>query len=229
MILRRITKHVKDQNWFAVGLDFFIVVLGILIAFQITEWNERRTEAAMERVLLEGLREDFLAISRGDNERFKRTVEAPGSLAVLIESIRRDEEPAPEVVWSGLEAALIAYAPTQASPTYDELKASGRLSQLKSRELRQRLADFERSLFNEEKWGEHLVVSSFGAQLYAHIDTDTTENGFDLSGSYEWKGVAQTLPYLQQRLIFIQAQAAWRRNSRQQAEDILELVEEALE
>ena len=42
MLLRRITKHVKGQNWFAVALDFFIVVVGILIAFQITNWNETR-------------------------------------------------------------------------------------------------------------------------------------------------------------------------------------------
>jgi len=26
MLLRRITQHVKDQNWFAVAIDFFIVV-----------------------------------------------------------------------------------------------------------------------------------------------------------------------------------------------------------
>ena len=44
MILRRITQHVKEQNWFAVALDFFIVVVGILIAFQITSWNEGRIE-----------------------------------------------------------------------------------------------------------------------------------------------------------------------------------------
>jgi hypothetical protein len=39
MILRRLTKHVQDQNWFAVALDFFIVVIGILLAFQITNWS----------------------------------------------------------------------------------------------------------------------------------------------------------------------------------------------
>lgn len=44
MILRSLTKHVKDQNWFAVGLDFFIVVAGILLAFQITNWSELRGE-----------------------------------------------------------------------------------------------------------------------------------------------------------------------------------------
>lgn len=31
MILRRLTKHVKDQNWFAVALDFLIVVVGVFI------------------------------------------------------------------------------------------------------------------------------------------------------------------------------------------------------
>jgi len=46
MILRRITLHVKDQNWFAVGLDFVIVLAGILIAFQITNWSEEQSERA---------------------------------------------------------------------------------------------------------------------------------------------------------------------------------------
>jgi hypothetical protein len=30
MLLRRVTKHVKEQNRFAVGLEFCIVVLGVL-------------------------------------------------------------------------------------------------------------------------------------------------------------------------------------------------------
>lgn len=37
MLLRRITEHVKNQNWFAVALDFLIVVVGLLIVFQISE------------------------------------------------------------------------------------------------------------------------------------------------------------------------------------------------
>lgn len=45
MLFRSISKHVQDQNWFAVGLDFFIVVVGILLAFQITNWSEARQKA----------------------------------------------------------------------------------------------------------------------------------------------------------------------------------------
>lgn len=44
MILRRVTQHVNDQNWFAVALDFLIVVVGVLLAIQVANWNERRQD-----------------------------------------------------------------------------------------------------------------------------------------------------------------------------------------
>ena len=44
MLLRSITKHVRDQNWFAVGLDFFIVVIGVFIGIQVANWNDARSD-----------------------------------------------------------------------------------------------------------------------------------------------------------------------------------------
>jgi hypothetical protein len=35
MILRSVTKHVQEQNWFAVFIDFFIVVVGVFIGIQV--------------------------------------------------------------------------------------------------------------------------------------------------------------------------------------------------
>ncbi|NNC38885.1 MAG: hypothetical protein HKO02_15610 [Hyphomonadaceae bacterium] len=61
MLLRSLTKHVRDQNWFAVFLDFFIVVAGILIAFQITNWNVSRAEFQKETSALVELRKELLA------------------------------------------------------------------------------------------------------------------------------------------------------------------------
>ena len=59
MLLRSITKHVREQNWFAVALDFFIVVAGILIAFQITEWNEGQSNKSLEKQYLDRLLTDL--------------------------------------------------------------------------------------------------------------------------------------------------------------------------
>lgn len=59
MILRRITEHFKEQNWFAVGVDFLIVVIGILLAFQITEWAAARSDRAREAQIIGDLLADL--------------------------------------------------------------------------------------------------------------------------------------------------------------------------
>ena len=40
MLLRQITLHIKEQNWFAVCLDFLIVVVGIFIGMQVSNWQD---------------------------------------------------------------------------------------------------------------------------------------------------------------------------------------------
>ena len=55
MLLRRLMQHVRDQNWFAVGLDFIIVVSGVLFAFQISTWaaaHEQREDARESLALI---------------------------------------------------------------------------------------------------------------------------------------------------------------------------------
>ena len=63
MILRRIAEHVKAQNWFAVTVDFVIVVLGVFVGLQAQEWSGRKADRQRERQLLENMRAD-LAIDR---------------------------------------------------------------------------------------------------------------------------------------------------------------------
>lgn len=59
MILRRLSKAIREQNWLAVVLEFVIVVSGILIAFQITSWNAALQDRAAEQAILERLHGDF--------------------------------------------------------------------------------------------------------------------------------------------------------------------------
>lgn len=41
-MLNRIKEHLANQNWTAVALELLIVVCGVAIGFQITEWNRGR-------------------------------------------------------------------------------------------------------------------------------------------------------------------------------------------
>ena len=44
MILRRLKAHVEAENWFAVAIDFAIVVVGVFIGIQVANWNDMRAD-----------------------------------------------------------------------------------------------------------------------------------------------------------------------------------------
>lgn len=56
MLVRRITRHVRDQNWTAIAIDVVIVVVGVFIGIQVPNWNAANGEDAREQWLLVGLR-----------------------------------------------------------------------------------------------------------------------------------------------------------------------------
>lgn len=69
MILRRFSQHIRDQNWFAVGLDFVIVVLGVGMALMAQQWlSERQSQSDYERAL-EGIRMDLFRVYFVSHER----------------------------------------------------------------------------------------------------------------------------------------------------------------
>ena len=58
-ILGRLSKAVREQNWFAVVLELAIVVLGVVIGFQVTGWGQDRADRAQERAYLHQLMADL--------------------------------------------------------------------------------------------------------------------------------------------------------------------------
>lgn len=54
MFLRRIVQNLKTQNWTALWLDLLIVIIGVFIGTQVSNWNQARNERReTERLLLE--------------------------------------------------------------------------------------------------------------------------------------------------------------------------------
>ncbi|MEO6433010.1 MAG: hypothetical protein ABIO29_03400 [Sphingomicrobium sp.] len=49
MVIRRIRDHVADHDWFAVAVDVGIVVLGVFLGTQVSNWNEDRVEREQAR------------------------------------------------------------------------------------------------------------------------------------------------------------------------------------
>lgn len=52
MLLRKVTMHVRGQNWTAVLIDLVVVVVGVFVGLQVQDWNEFRKDRIEEQKLL---------------------------------------------------------------------------------------------------------------------------------------------------------------------------------
>jgi len=127
MILANITRAIREQNYYAVVLEFVIVIAGVVIGFQINAWNEGRAEKAQGRA--------YLALLENEIANHKQTFDANvgaasariGNLRALETAIKRPES----VREAPVELALNLYYSrwqSYASPgrsVYDGLESSG--------------------------------------------------------------------------------------------------------
>lgn len=68
MILRRLSTAIREQNWFAVVLEFVILILGVVMGFQVNAWNEARQERNREAEYLYRLDVELTAVIEDLND-----------------------------------------------------------------------------------------------------------------------------------------------------------------
>lgn len=118
MFLRRfmgtIKGQVRDLNWFMVVLDFVIVVVGVLLAFQITNWNDGRKARAQLAEAETAIKYDLFFNYVYAQERMSLQTCRVERLAALIKQL---EEPGG--MWTGMpfgDASDRAIAPVFRTP-----------------------------------------------------------------------------------------------------------------
>lgn len=144
MIRRRITKHVRDQNWFAVGIDFLIVVVGVFIGIQVANWNDERVDEDRARAYLEriGLDLDADLATLADRKNFWRQVSRYGETGLrYAQTGTADDASHWTVLLAYFQASQVAeFITTQA--TYDELRGAGDLELITNLDIRNALASY---------------------------------------------------------------------------------------
>ena len=93
MILRKFAKHMTEQNWFAVGLDVIVVITGIFLGMQVTDWNEVRKERTDETINLVQFKEDIeKSMALGENFLKDHTKHREAIITLMIMSPTEAEE-----------------------------------------------------------------------------------------------------------------------------------------
>lgn len=158
MLLRRLFEHLKDQNWFAVGLDLVVVVVGIFLAFQVERWYSEQLLREEARERLSQVLEDFAYNERVILQSISSRARVVGAALNLLDMDQRGASASDSgEFYRQLAAASITLTPRFSRGAYDVLIATGEIDLLEDPELRNSLSDFharmdEFMVFNQGMW-----------------------------------------------------------------------------
>ena len=93
MILRRLTQSLKAQNRTAIWIEFVLLVLGVFLGIQVSNWNAARAEDAKAQAYLArihgNLESDVQSIHRRELDRRTQAPQGPSlSLAGSVAEFR---------------------------------------------------------------------------------------------------------------------------------------------
>jgi hypothetical protein len=146
MRLLRLAARLRSYDWTAAVIEMLIVVVGILIALQVSNWNENRLDHARADSYYRRLHVELTADGRNiDNALgFWKKVSGYGHAAIA------NGESGQRVDGSNWKTVLAWYQASQLMPfelentTYSEMRDGGGLALIDDEGLRKKLADYYR-------------------------------------------------------------------------------------
>ena len=142
MVVRRFRDHVAEHNWFAVAVDFLIVVAGVFVGIQASNWNQARLNRAEGRAYRAMLIDD-LEVNQHDlgvRKRYYEWVRGEG-----LKTLAALDEPGSSL---GGQFLVDAYQTSQIIPwslqrnTYDQITAAGQMELVGDAYLRDRISNY---------------------------------------------------------------------------------------
>ena len=187
MILRRFSKHFSEQNWFAVGLDLMVVITGIFLGLQVSNWNEIRKERLEEQVYLNRLIGEITETRDANTEVVEEAREKLGLIGkastlllagTLTENNMHDFQ---EYIFA------MHYYPKAIiyDSAINEMVASGKVGLIQNADIRSMIVTYAESVedarnFNSGHFSEFLKLRrAIHAQLKLPLDYDKSHRILD--------------------------------------------------
>ena len=139
MILRRIAEGLRRRDWFTVIMEVVIVVVGVFIGIEVSNWNQERQNRAMAESYLQRLSADLgaEAVTWEDALQYFRTTHRHAREA--LEAFEAPADQLDERFLIDLYQASQERNLSIRSTTYDELVSTGGIEYLADSEFREAL------------------------------------------------------------------------------------------
>lgn len=138
MLFRRFASHFRRQDWFALSLDFLVVVIGLVLSFQIDRGWEARRDRREEAIYMHRLREDAIWNVESATAELGFAQDSLDRGLLAIAYVEGDPSGAEEIAGGRIALSLIAPL-RQKNGTYAELVSTGKLTLIRDHRLRQLL------------------------------------------------------------------------------------------
>jgi hypothetical protein len=137
---------IRTYTYYAIG-EIFLVVLGILIALQVNNWNEARKENLERISMLESLKTDFTnTSSRVLNQIEESKLRGKYLLMLLDYSAGNPLKVSEDSLKVMLQQSLMFYFFETFSTTYEQAKSSGKIGLIKNKALLKALSQNEENI-----------------------------------------------------------------------------------
>jgi len=183
--LRKIRRKLINENRskylvYASG-EIFLVVVGILIAFSIDNWNDQRKERLKELNYLQDIKTDLL-LNLKELEIFRQEKESDIlSANVIIKYCENDTITKPEYFNINALNVAISSRFEEINNTFNELENSGQLSLISNKDIKNLLQDMDKVYRNIEFTENHQYTDSrdlIYAVMFHQYDLDASVKEF---------------------------------------------------
>lgn len=137
MLLRRVIHQFRNQEWTAIGIDFVIVVIGVFIGIQVSNWNSERQESERAQTHSQRLLAELkleLAYSESLIDYMETTLAAGN--AAYLGLVNESSDDSETILINAFRASQYNWYERRRT-AFDEIVASGALSRVGDSALRE--------------------------------------------------------------------------------------------
>jgi hypothetical protein len=135
MILRRVIKHFRNQEWTAIGIDFVIVVVGVFVGIQVSNWNQAQTDRGLGEKFTERLKADLAVEAWNYTMLIEYLADVQSNADKALAGLQGTSEISDQQLLIAAYRATQYNAGVRQRTTYDELISTGKIGFIADKNL----------------------------------------------------------------------------------------------
>ena len=207
MIIQRISKGIKDQDWFVVTIEVMIVVLGIFIGLQVDDWRQEREIKNEETLMIFSLREDVLdliKLTENAHGNLKRDNDNIASTIYFLQNYTDQGEMTDNQCTAVWQSHIIGVYLLRSLSSLETIIVSGRLNVISNPFLRNRLVALRSESERHQKF--HNYISATAANLIDNFVHELPSRLTQINDKTSWDknlSVSCNIPLIVENPIFM--------------------------